>query len=82
MRSPAGQGREDCYAAPEHKAAQRTERLAQHSLRLHAHALEAIDDDQGAVGDAQRGRHLCSEREQGTKPRAPRVRRTSDEKST
>ena len=31
------------------------ERLPQHGLRLHAHALDAVDDDERAVGDAQRG---------------------------
>ena len=35
--------------------------LAQHRLRLHAHARDAVDDDEGAVGDAQGGRHLGRE---------------------
>ena len=32
--------------------------LTQHGLRLHAHARHAVDDDEGAVSDAQSGRDL------------------------
>mmetsp|Transcript_109364 Transcript_109364/g.285113 ORF Transcript_109364/g.285113 Transcript_109364/m.285113 type:complete len:218 (+) Transcript_109364:1376-2029(+) len=35
--------------------------LAQHGLRLHRAALDAIDDDHGAVGDAECGRDLRGE---------------------
>mmetsp|Transcript_25409 Transcript_25409/g.43424 ORF Transcript_25409/g.43424 Transcript_25409/m.43424 type:complete len:875 (-) Transcript_25409:33-2657(-) len=35
--------------------------LAQHGLGLHAHALDAVDDHERAVGHAERGRHLGGE---------------------
>ena len=37
------------------------ERLAQHRLGLHAHALDAVDDDERTVGDAQSGGDLGRE---------------------
>ena len=48
----------------------RTKSLTQNRLRLHADTLHAIDHHQSAVGDAQRGSHLCIQSEYGTKPRA------------
>ena len=38
--------------------ASRNPHLAEHGLGLHAHALDAVDNDERAVGDAQRGRDL------------------------
>ena len=38
-----------------------TERLAQDGLGLHAHTLDAVDDDESAVGDAERGGDLGGE---------------------
>ena len=38
-----------------------TKSLAQHSLGLHAHALDAVDDDERTVGDAQSGGDLGRE---------------------
>lgn len=35
--------------------------LSQHGLGLHAHARDAVDDDERAVGDTQRGRDLGRE---------------------
>ena len=35
--------------------------LAQHGLGLHAHALDAVDDDERTVGDAQSGGDLGRE---------------------
>ena len=35
--------------------------LAQHSLGLHAHALDAVDDDERAVGDTESGGDLRRE---------------------
>ena len=35
--------------------------LAQHGLGLHAHALDRVDDDERAVGHAERGGHLRRE---------------------
>jgi hypothetical protein len=37
------------------------EGLAEHGLGLDADALDAVDDDEGAVGDAERGRDLGRE---------------------
>ena len=38
-----------------------TERLTKHGFGLHANTFDAVNDDQRAVGDAQRRRHLGRE---------------------
>lgn len=37
------------------------EGLAEHSLGLHAHTLNAVHDDEGTVGDAEGGSHFGRE---------------------
>jgi hypothetical protein len=37
------------------------ERLAEDSLRLHADTVDGVDDDEGAVGDTERGGNLGRE---------------------
>ncbi|MES1918466.1 hypothetical protein MHBO_000431 [Bonamia ostreae] len=46
------------FVEEEHRADSFGYCLPQHRLRLDAHALDAVDDDQRAVGDAQSGGHF------------------------
>lgn len=55
---PAGSG---ALVDGEHGADALAERLAQHRLGLHAHALDDVHHHQRAVRDAQRGRDLRRE---------------------
>ena len=38
-----------------------SERLAEHSLSLHAHALDTVDHDKSAISHAERRSHLRRE---------------------